>query len=169
MKKYLVLIASVCFVWGIGFAQSPVTGTISVEVPKHLEIVLVDEPNQFFSYSENDPDGLPGTTEKSNAKVTIAANVNWKFSIVTVNNAMVLTNVSRPGATIDANKFNYAALGAGVTNGTTLQPLGPTCGTPITGSKNLAFQLIWRVNPKFAGNIYAGEYIVDINYLLTEQ
>jgi hypothetical protein len=155
------------FNWGISLAQAPVNGTISVEVMKHLEI-NVNEPNQFFSYNEADPEGLPPTIELSNGNITIGANVNWKFSVITSNNATVLTNKERPSATIDANKFNYVAVG-NVTSGTTYQPLGPTCSTPISGSKNLVFKLVWKVNPKFSANYYAGDYTVDINYQLAEQ
>lgn len=172
MKRFLILIVSVWFVWGTGIAQTPTPGTISVLVPKHLEIALVNEPNQFFTYNEFDPDGTDPTIETSSARVTIEANVNWRFSIVTANSATVLTNQLRPSATINANMFKYAALGlngAVLTSGSNYQPLGPTCTTPISGSKSLMFKLNWKVDPKFSENYYAGDYIVGVNYLTVEQ
>jgi hypothetical protein len=174
MKKYFLLFAVILFLCNSGFSQVPVEkiGAVTVDVVKHLEITLVDEPNQFFTYNEANPEGLPPTNQNSSAVVTLKANVNWKFSIVTQNNATVLVNKTRSSETINANIFTYAALGTNGTiliSGTSYQPLGPTCATPIKGSMNSSFKLYWKVSPKFSGNLYAGDYFVGISYLLAEQ
>jgi len=174
MKKNLFIIAFALIFADVGLAQSPVNlnkpATVAVNVVKHLEIKLVNEPNQFFTYNEFDPVyGIPSTSELANAEVTLETNVDWQFSVVTQNGATVLSNKTKPGYSIPANRFTYAASG-NVTTGKTYQPLGPVCTIPIKGGKDTkTFKLYWKVNPKFTENYYAGDYKVDVSYVVSDQ
>ena len=172
MKKCLLLIASILFLWVFSFAQSPpgATGVVSVQVVKHLELTI-DEPNLKFVYNEAHPGGHPPTDEYNSSEIRVKTNVNWALSVCTLNGATVLTHTTRPSETIDANQFKYYAMGSGITSGSSLQELGPTCINPIKGNinNNLVFTLYWEVDPSFTENLYAGAYVVGITYKLSEQ
>lgn len=171
MKKNLLLIASVLFLWKIGLAQTPTTGTITVLVPKHLQIDIRETSIQF-TYNEADGvNGLPPTNVTDYSIVRIDANVNWKLSVSSLGGESVLTNPNTT-MTIPASLFEYYLTeiqGIVTPANYIIHKFFPASAPPVTGSKNANFKMYWRPNPSFSGNVFAGDYTIGISYSLTEQ
>lgn len=168
MKRFLILIASVWFVWGIGLAQNSTIGTVSVQVPKHLQINIQSTDIQF---TYNEYNGWPPTNSTDWSFVKIDANVNWKLAISPLSGQTVLTNPNTT-MTIPASQFEYRiseVVGIVTSGSNNFHKFYPTSAVPITGSKNVNFKLYWQPSPNFTGNLFAGDYKIDLNYVLTEE
>jgi len=173
MKKYLLLIASIMVLWELGLAQSPVSmpGAISVMVPKHLQIDIQSTDIQFTYNEAEGINGWPPTNSTDWSFVKIDANVDWKLSISPQDGKTVLTNPNT-SMTIPASQFEYRLsdiIGTFTSGSTNFHKFYPASAVPITGSKNANFKLYWRPQPNFSGNLFAGDYKIDLNYVLTEQ
>lgn len=171
MKKYLLLLTSVMFLWEIGFAQNPTTGTVSVIVPKHLQIDVQSTDIQFTYNEAEGISGWPPTNSTDWSFVKIDANVNWKLVVAPLNGQTVLTN-PKTSMTIEASQFEYRLADVvGIVNSgsSNFHKFYPASTVPITGSKNVNFKLYWRPQPNFSGNLFAGDYKIDLNYVLAEQ
>lgn len=170
MIRYLLIFVSVSFIWELGLAQTTSSGTISIIVPKHLQINIVD-PNIQFTYNEANPNGWPPTNGLDFSMVKIDANVNWKLAICPLNGETVLTNPNTT-MTILASQFEYRLeeiTGTVSSGGGVFHKFNPLSLIPITGSKNADFKLYWRPNPAISGNLFAGDYTIGISYSLVEQ
>lgn len=173
MKKYLFLIVSCFFLLQIGLAQTPVSnsGSVSVLVVRHLQIDISSTEIQF-TYNEADGvNGLPPTNSTDWSFVRIDANVNWKLGIAPLGGQTVLTNPNTT-MTIPASQFEYylTEIHGIVTPGNyTIHKFLPASTPSVTGSLNANFKMYWRPQPNFSGNLFAGDYKIDLNYVLTEQ
>lgn len=180
MKKYLLLVASVLFLWNLSFSQTlddeTKPGVICVSVPTYLDFV-VNTTDIEFTYNEQS--GVDPTSDYQDfSSVEIKTNVKWKFEVSPKDGETVLTSDNNSGETIPASQFQYYLRNVDVSNGT-LSPVGgpnvyhrfePLSPIPITGAKNVNFLLYWKPNPNFEGShLFAGVYTIGISYRLMEQ
>ncbi len=174
MKRYLLLLISSLFLCGIGFAQSPVSssGTISVLIPNHLQIDIRSTDIQFTYNEAEGSEGFPPTNSSDWSFVKIVANMNWKLEVSTLGGKTVLTNPNT-SMTIPASLFEYKLSDVKsetvISGSDNFHKLYPTSAIPITGSEDANFKLNWRPQPNFSGNLFAGDYSIDILYSLIEQ
>lgn len=180
MKRYLLLIASVLFLWNLGQSQTLTDelkpGSLTVTVPTFLDFVVQTTDIQFTYNEQLGVD--PVSNYQDYSKVYIKSNVHWKFEVSPEDGKTVLTSDNNSGETIPANQFEYYLRNVNVSGGT-LSPVGgpmvyhrfdPLSLIPITGTKNVDFLLYWKPNPNFDNShLFAGIYTIGISYCLIEQ
>lgn len=180
MKKYLLLVASVLFLWNLSFSQTLVDetkpGVVCVSVPTYLDFVVNSTDIQFTYNGQSGVD--PTSNYQDFSSVVIRTNVKWKFEVSPKDGKTVLTSDNNSGETIPASQFQYYLRNVDVSNGTLslvggpnvyhrFDPLSPI---PITGTKNVNFLLYWKPNPNFDNShLFAGIYTIGISYCLIEQ
>lgn len=170
MKRYILLIASVLFLWNFGFAQSPVIrpGTVSISVPKHLQINVID-PSLQFTYNEYN--GWPPTNSLDWCSVEITSNLKWTLAITPLGGQTELINI-KTSDRISAGLFEFRLedVNGSITSGSDVfHKFYPVSAIPITGNKDVDFKIYWQPQPGFSGNLFAGDYKIGVSYVLSEQ
>jgi len=168
MRRFLLLITSVLFLWEFGFAQTPGNGTITVLVPEQLHMVLI---GSVVNYTYNEIDGVRGDPPTSTSifnTVDIKANVDWRFTISTLNGESKLRKEDSD-ETLEASRFEYTVtrMKGNITKGIGVHKLFPESLIPTEGSMDTKFKLYWQPNAPYFENIPAGDYTIDVVYSLT--